>query len=44
MMTAFGAADISEAALSLGAYRVMMKPFEVNEMAGLVLEAHTAAG
>jgi len=44
MMTAFGAAEISEAAKSLGAYRVMPKPFEVHEMAGLVLEAHTAAG
>jgi len=43
MMTAFEAADVADGAMSLGAYRVMLKPFEIGDMAGLVAEAHAAA-
>ena len=40
MMTAFGTPEMSDAALRSGAYRVVPKPFEVHDMANLVLEAH----
>ena len=43
MMTAYSTAGMSEAALRLGAYRVVPKPFEVHEMADLVHEAHASA-
>ena len=43
MMTAFGTPEISDAALRIGAYRVVPKPFEVHDIADLVLEAHAAA-
>jgi DNA-binding NtrC family response regulator len=43
MMTAFGTAEVADGALALGAYRVVPKPFEVHEIADLVVEAHTAA-
>ena len=43
MMTAFGTPEVTAGALALGAYRVMPKPFEVHDMAGLVLQAHAAA-
>jgi two-component system nitrogen regulation response regulator GlnG len=39
LMTAFGSADVVNGALQLGAYRVVSKPFEVQEMAALVAEA-----
>jgi len=42
MMTAFGTADVAAGALQLGAYRIVSKPFEVHEVAELVLEAHAA--
>jgi two-component system response regulator AtoC len=42
MMTAFGTPEVLTGALKLGAYRVIPKPFEVHEVAALVLEAHTA--
>lgn len=42
MMTAFGTADVVSGALSLGAYRVVPKPFEMHDMAALVLQAHAA--
>jgi DNA-binding NtrC family response regulator len=43
MMTAFGTPEVTQAALDLGAYRVVPKPFEVQEMAELILQAHAAA-
>jgi DNA-binding NtrC family response regulator len=43
LMTAFGTSAMSDGALALGAYRVVAKPFEVHEMADLVLEAHASA-
>ena len=39
MMTAFGTADMTRKALELGAYRVVSKPFEVQELAALVEQA-----
>ena len=42
MMTAFGAPEVVAGAFKLGAYRVIPKPFEVHEVAALVLEAHAA--
>jgi DNA-binding NtrC family response regulator len=44
MMTAFGTPEIERGALELGAYRVIPKPFEVDEILSLVLEAHASAG
>jgi DNA-binding NtrC family response regulator len=44
MMTAFGAPEVITGALQLGAYRVISKPFEVHDVAALVLEAHAAGG
>ena len=40
LMTAFGAPEVTQGALDLGAFRVVHKPFEVNEMASLVSQAH----
>jgi DNA-binding NtrC family response regulator len=40
MMTAFGASDIAASALALGAYCIVPKPFEVDHMAMLVMQAH----
>lgn len=42
MMTAFGTPDVVNHALKLGAYRVVAKPFDMHEMADLVLRAHRA--
>ena len=42
MMTAFGTAEVVNGALGLGAYRVVPKPFEMHDMAALVVEAHAA--
>ena len=42
MMTAFGTPEVIAGALKLGAYQVIAKPFEVHEVAALVLEAHAA--
>jgi DNA-binding NtrC family response regulator len=42
MMTAFGTPEMTNGALSLGAYRVVPKPFEMHDMANLVLEAHAS--
>jgi DNA-binding NtrC family response regulator len=41
-MTAYGTAEVLQAAIKLGAFRVVGKPFEVHELASLVLEAHRA--
>jgi DNA-binding NtrC family response regulator len=43
MMTAFGTPEMSDAALRMGAYRVVPKPFEVHDIEALVLEAHASA-
>ena len=43
MMTAFGTPEVMTSALKLGAYQVIPKPFEVHEVAALVLEAHRGA-
>jgi two-component system, NtrC family, response regulator AtoC len=42
LMTAFGSPEIVEAALHLGAYRVLSKPFEMEDLATLVSEAQNA--
>jgi DNA-binding NtrC family response regulator len=42
MMTAFGTPEVTAGALQLGAYRVIPKPFEIDDMAALVLQAHQA--
>jgi DNA-binding NtrC family response regulator len=43
MMTAFGTPEVVAGALQLGAFCVIPKPFEVHDMAALVLQAHRAA-
>jgi len=43
LMTAHGTPDMTTDALALGAYRVVSKPFTVQELAALVSEAHAAA-
>jgi DNA-binding NtrC family response regulator len=40
MMTAFGTPETIEDALHLGVYRVVSKPFDVQDTAHLVAEAH----
>jgi two-component system response regulator PilR (NtrC family) len=42
MMTAFSTPEMADAARRIGAYRVVAKPFEVHDMASLVLEAHAS--
>jgi len=42
MMTAFGAPEVVAGAVKLGAYQVIPKPFEVHDVAALVLEAYAA--
>jgi two-component system response regulator (stage 0 sporulation protein F) len=39
LMTAYGTPEILQAALDLGAYRVIGKPFEMNDVAPLVTQA-----
>jgi DNA-binding NtrC family response regulator len=39
LMTAYGSADFASAALDLGAFRVLNKPFELQDLASLVKEA-----
>jgi DNA-binding NtrC family response regulator len=39
MMTAFGTAEVTSGAIKLGAYRVVPKPFEMHDMAALVIQA-----
>ena len=43
LMTAHGTPEMTRDALALGAYRVVSKPFAVQELAALVSEAHAAA-
>jgi DNA-binding NtrC family response regulator len=40
LMTAFGTSELVQDALTLGAYRVVSKPFEVYDLAALVSQAH----
>jgi DNA-binding response OmpR family regulator len=40
MMTAFGTPDVTKGALDLGAHCVMIKPFELSEMAAAVQQAY----
>jgi DNA-binding NtrC family response regulator len=40
LMTAYGTPEVAAGALQLGAYRVISKPFEMEEMAALVRKAH----
>jgi len=42
LMTAFGTTEVLQGAIKLGAFRVVGKPFEVNELASLVQEAYSA--
>ena len=43
LMTAHGTSEMTAGALRLGAYQVVAKPFEVHDMAALVVAAHAAA-
>jgi len=40
LMTAYGTPEVTKGALDLGAYRVVGKPFEVQDVAALVQEAN----
>jgi DNA-binding NtrC family response regulator len=42
LMTAYGSPEITTGALALGAYRVVGKPFEVQDLATLVQEARAS--
>ena len=42
LMTAYGSPEITAGALALGAYRVVNKPFEVQDLVTLVQEAHAS--
>jgi two-component system, NtrC family, response regulator AtoC len=42
MMTAYGAPEMTEGALALGAHRVVGKPFDMRALESLVVEAHDA--
>ncbi len=39
LMTAHGAPEVSRGALDLGAFRVVAKPFEIDDIAAVVIEA-----
>ena len=43
LMTAYGTPEVTRGALELGAYRVVSKPFEVHDLAALVLQAHASS-
>jgi DNA-binding NtrC family response regulator len=43
VMTAYGTPEMAKGALDLGAYRVLSKPFAMQDAAALVSEAHAAA-
>jgi DNA-binding NtrC family response regulator len=44
MMTAYGTPDMIKGALDLGAYRVVSKPFEIEQMSSLVSAACASRG
>ena len=41
MMTAFGTPEVTKGALALGVYKVLSKPFDLHDLAPLLLEART---
>lgn len=43
LMTAFGSPDVVDKALELGAYQVVMKPFEVSDIASAIRHASAAS-
>jgi DNA-binding NtrC family response regulator len=43
LMTAFGTPEVVQGALSLGAYRVLTKPFDMHGVEGLITEAYDAS-
>lgn len=43
LMTAFGAPDVLRRAEELGAFRVIGKPFEIQDLVGLIRQAHDAS-
>jgi DNA-binding NtrC family response regulator len=42
LMTAYGSPEVARGALDLGAFRVISKPIEMSDVAGLVAQAHNA--
>jgi DNA-binding NtrC family response regulator len=40
LITAYGALDLAQEALSLGAYRVLHKPLDMHDVESLVRDAH----
>ncbi len=42
MMTAFGTPEITKGAVELGVFRVVTKPFEVQDISDLVLQAYAS--
>ena len=42
LMTAYGTPEIVQAALDLGVYRVISKPFDMNDLAPLVAQAYAS--
>jgi DNA-binding NtrC family response regulator len=40
MMTAFGTPEVTKGALALGVYKVLSKPFDLHDLAPLLVEAH----
>jgi len=42
LMTAFGTPEVVHSAQQLGVYRVVHKPFEMNDLAALVRQAHAS--
>jgi two-component system, NtrC family, response regulator AtoC len=42
LMTAFGTPEVTSNARDLGAYQVVIKPFEVNDIAAMIRHAHAA--
>ena len=42
LMTAFGSAEVVQGALDMGAFRVVAKPLDMNDVASLVVRAHAA--
>jgi DNA-binding NtrC family response regulator len=43
LMTAFGTAEVVQGALDMGAFRVVAKPLDMNEVASLVVRAHASS-
>jgi DNA-binding NtrC family response regulator len=42
MMTAYGSPEMVDGAMARGAQRVMMKPFDMHELDGIVRQAHAS--